>query len=191
MLKNIDTKSTCEGKMKETGMIRKIDNLGRIVIPKEIRNSIGLSEGSALSISVLDDQIILSRYDTIKSIADVATQLCEVLYESIKNPIIFTSTTMPVCVIGVSKKQYINKPLSTEVTSLIRDSKNYIASVVEKTTLIPIVIDEEIKYDGQVLFPVICDGKCEGMLISLGALSQSDIKVIQTFASFAGKQVRL
>lgn len=177
--------------MKETGMIRKIDNLGRIVIPKEIRNSMGLSEGSALSISLLDGQIVLSRYDTIKSIADVATQLCEVLYESIKNPIIFTSTTMPVCAIGVSKKQYINKPLSSELTALMRENKNYIANRVDKTTLIPIVIDDEIKYDGQVMFPVVCDGKCEGMLISLGTLAQSDIKVLQTFASFAGKQVRL
>ncbi len=172
-------------------MIRKIDNLGRIVIPKEIRNTMGLSEGSALSISILDDQIVLSRYDMIKSIADIATQLCEVLYESIKNPIIFTSTTMPVCVIGVSKKQYINRPLSTEVTSLIREGKNYIANKADRTTLIPIVIDEEIGYDGQVMFPIICDGKCEGMLISLGVLNQSDIKVIQTFANFVGKQVRL
>lgn len=177
--------------MREIGMIRKIDNLGRIVIPKEIRNTMGLSEGSALSISVLDDQIVLSRYDTIKSIADMADQLCEVLYESIKNPIIFTSTTMPVCVIGVSKKQYINRPLSIEVTSLIREGKNYIANKTDRTTLIPIVIDEEIGYDGQVMFPIMCDGKCEGMLISLGALNQSDIKVIQTFANFVGKQVRL
>lgn len=177
--------------MKETGMIRKIDNLGRIVIPKEIRNSMGLTEGSALSISVIDNQIILSRYDTIKSIADIATQLCEVLYESVKSPIIFTSTTMPVCVIGASKKQYINRPLSNEVTSLIRDGKNYIASKTDRTTLIPIVIDEEVKYDGQVMFPIVCDGKCEGMLISLGTITQSDIKVIQTFATFAGKQVCL
>lgn len=177
--------------MRETGMIRKIDNLGRIVIPKEIRNSMGIGEGSALSISILDDKIVLSVYDTIKSIADIATQLCEVLYESIKCPIIFTSTTMPVCVIGVSKKQYINKPLSSEVTSLIRENKNYVASKTDHTTLIPIVIDEEIKYDGQVLFPIMCDGKCEGMLVALGALTQSDIKVIQTFASFVGKQVRL
>lgn len=177
--------------MQDTGMIRKIDNLGRIVIPKEIRNTMGIGEGSALSISLMDGQILLTKYDTIKSIGDLSSDFCEVLYDAVHSPIILTSTTMPVFAVGVSKKQYANKPLSVEVEALIRESKNYIASKSEKTTLIPIIVDEEIKYDGQVLFPILSAGKCEGMLIALGDLSQSDIKVIKTFANFLGKQVRL
>lgn len=177
--------------MKDTGMIRKIDSLGRIVLPKEIRNSMGIVEGSALSIMLENGKIILEKYDTIKSIGDVGTELCEVLYESVKCPIILTTTSMPVCVIGVSKKQYINKALSPEVVSLIRENKNYIASKDNNTTLIPIIVGEEVKFDSQVLFPIICDGKCEGMLIALGEPTMCDIKVIQTFATFAGKQVKL
>lgn len=177
--------------MKNTGMIRKIDNLGRVVIPKEIRNTLGLGEGSALNIMIENDQIILSKFDTIKSIGDVGAELCEVLYDAVKCPIVLTTTSMPICVVGASKKSYINKALSQEVVALIREGKNYTASMSDKTTLIPIVVGEEIKYDGQVFFPVMCAGKCEGMLIGLGSLTQSDIKVIQAFAQFVGKQVRL
>lgn len=181
--------------MKDTGMIRRIDNLGRIVIPKEIRNSMLIKEGSPLEIAINNGEIVLKKYDTLNSILEIGEELCEVLYDCLHFPIVMTTTSMPVVCIGMSKKNYINKALSAEVVKLIHQSQNYIASKSTKTTLIPIVVGEDAKYSSQVLFPIVCEGVCEGMLIALSngetEISQSDVKVLQTIACFASKQLKL
>ena len=181
--------------MKDTGMIRRIDNLGRIVIPKEIRNSMLIKEGSPLEISIDNGKIVLKKYDTLNSIAEIGEELCEVLYDCLHFPVLMTTTSMPVVCVGTSKKSYINKALSSEVVGLIHDSKNYIASKSNNTTLIPIVVGEDIKFSSQVLFPIVCDGVCEGMLVALSddenEIPQSDIKVLQAIACFASKQLKL
>lgn len=181
--------------MKDTGMIRRIDNLGRIVIPKEIRNSMLIKEGSPLHITIEGGNIVLTKYDSLNSIAEIGEELCEVLYDCLHFPILMTTTSMPVVCVGVPKKTYINKALSSEVVKLIHAGQNYIASKSNHTTLIPIVVDEEIKFFSQVLFPIVSDGVCEGMLVALSSdekeITQSDIKVLQAIACFAGKQLKL
>lgn len=181
--------------MKDTGMIRRIDNLGRIVIPKEIRNSMMIKEGSALHISIENNHILLSKYDSINSITEIGEELCEVLYDCLQFPVLITNTTTPVVCVGTSKRNYINKALSADIVRLIHAKQNYIASKSKNTTLIPIVVDEDIKFSSQVIFPIVSDGVCEGMLVALSnnedEIPQSDIKVLQAIACFAGKQLKV
>ena len=65
--------------MKQTGVTRKIDELGRIVIPKEIRKNLGIRDGESLEIYTSDDSIILKKYYEVKKLEDVCDKLCEMI----------------------------------------------------------------------------------------------------------------
>ncbi len=63
--------------MKSTGVIRRIDELGRIVIPKEIRRHLGIREGESLEIFTEEDQIVLKKYSKMLEFADFSLKLCD------------------------------------------------------------------------------------------------------------------
>ena len=65
--------------LKQTGVTRKIDELGRIVIPKEIRKNLGIRDGESLEIYTSDDSIILKKYYEVKKLEDVCDKLCEII----------------------------------------------------------------------------------------------------------------
>ena len=169
-----------------SGIIRKLDDLGRIVIPKEIRNSLFLKEGSPLEIIVNEDMsIVLKKCNLIENINEIADKYCNVLYEILDNPILITDEEKVVCCVGISKKQYMEKPLSNEIINIIHNSNNYTASDEFKTTLLPIVKKEEIKFSSQIIIPIILEGKSIGLIILLGqngSPNSSDVKIMQTIS---------
>ena len=169
-----------------SGIIRKLDDLGRIVIPKEIRNSLFLKEGSPLEIIVSEDMsIVLKKCNLIENINEIADKYCNVLYEILDNPILITDEEKVVCCVGISKKQYMEKPLSNEIINIIHNSNNYTASDEFKTTLLPIVKKEEIKFSSQIIIPIILEGKSIGLIILLGqngSPNSSDVKIMQAIS---------
>lgn len=179
--------------MKDTGIVRRIDDLGRIVIPKEIRKSLFLKEGTALEIQTTDEGgIVLKKHDVLKTISDIASAFCEVIYSCLQFPTLVTDTNTVLASEGVSKKTYLHKTLSNDVKSMIMESQNYMASAKNKTTLYPIVEDEQIKFVSQIIIPIIYDGVCEGTIILLGFdkdndYSNVDIKVLQTLSCIMSK----
>ena len=131
--------------MKDTGIVRRIDDLGRVVIPKELRKSLFLKEGTALEIHMVEEGILLKKHDVLKTISDIASVFCEVIYSCLQFPTLVTDTRRVLASEGVSKKAYLHKELSGEVKNMIIESQNYMASAKDKTTLYPIVVGEEEK----------------------------------------------
>jgi len=172
--------------MNSSGIIRKLDDLGRIVIPKEIRNSLFLKEGTPMEIMVNEDMyIVLKKCNLIETINEVSEKYCNVLYEILDNPVLITDDEKVVCCVGTSKKTYLDKPLSDEIINIIHKSNNYTASDEFKTTLLPIVRKEEIKFNSQIIIPIIVEGKSIGLIILLGYNNQpanSDVKLMQAIS---------
>ena len=110
--------------MKTTGVIRRIDELGRIVIPKEIRKNLRIKNGDSLEIFLESDSIILKKYSQIESIEDVSVNYVEAFNSIIKHNIIVTDRDKVVAVSGPLKKKYLGKNINefTERSIERRDS---------------------------------------------------------------------
>jgi len=119
--------------MKATGIVRRIDDLGRVVIPKEIRRTLRIREGDPLEIFVdRDGEVILKKYSPISELGDFAKEYGEALYDSLGHPVLICDRDVFIAVAGSSKKEYLNKNISSLVesvmesrsSSLVTDGKN-------------------------------------------------------------------
>ena len=107
-----------------TGIVRRIDELGRIVIPKEIRKSLRIKNGDNLEILVEGDNVTLRKYSQIENATDMAQIYAESFYQVLKYNVIVTDTDKIVAVAGNLKKKYLNMGISETVERMIerRDS---------------------------------------------------------------------
>ena len=108
--------------MKATGIVRRIDDLGRVVIPKEIRRTLRIREGDPLEIFVdRDGEVILKKYSPISELGDFAKEYAEALYDSLGNPVLICDRDTYIAVAGGSKKEYLNKSVSELVEKMMED----------------------------------------------------------------------
>lgn len=181
--------------MKNMGMVRKVDELGRIVIPKEIRANLYIREGTPMEITVgQSGELILTKCNMLNNITELASKFCDVMYDVLNFPVMITDDEKIVCVVGTSKKNYLNKVISDQLKNIIHKSENYTASNEFKTTLVPIIENEEIKYTSQVLIPILNEGKCIGLIVLLSfseVPTNADIKTMQTVSKLLSKQLEL
>ena len=110
--------------MKTTGVIRRIDELGRIVIPKEIRKNLRIKNGENLEIFVDGDSIILKKFSQIESLENVSVDYAHAFNQIIKHNIIVTDRDKVIAVAGPLKKKYLGKEINdfTERSIERRDS---------------------------------------------------------------------
>src|SRR5574342_600535 len=108
--------------MKATGIVRRIDDLGRVVIPKEIRRTLRIREGDPLEIFVdRDGEVILKKYSPISELSDFAKEYAEALYDSLGNPVLICDRDQYIAVAGGSKKDYLNKNIGELVEKTMED----------------------------------------------------------------------
>lgn len=112
--------------MKATGIIRRIDDLGRIVIPKEIRKKLKINDGENIEIYISDEKIILQKYSNIKNIKDIAQNLTDSIYSVLKDDVIITDTEMVISASGKYRKNLINKKISNELINMMNKKDNNI-----------------------------------------------------------------
>ena len=107
-----------------TGIVRRIDELGRIVIPKEIRKSLRIKNGDSLEIIVEGENISLRKYSQIENVTDMAMIYAESFYQVLKYNVIVSDTDKIVAIAGNLKKKYLSMGISDKLTSMIerRDS---------------------------------------------------------------------
>lgn len=107
-----------------TGIVRRIDELGRIVIPKEIRKNLRIKNGDNLEILVEGENITLRKYSQIENVMDMASVYAESFYQVLKYNIIITDKDKVVAAAGNLKKKYLNMGISDTILNMIerRDS---------------------------------------------------------------------
>jgi AbrB family transcriptional regulator (stage V sporulation protein T) len=113
--KDISMKKVRNNYMKSTGVVRRVDDLGRIVIPKEIRRTLRIREGEALEIFVDNEDIILKKYSPMESIEDAAARYVDSFNQVIKHSVIVTDKDRVIAASGSLKKRYLGKQI-TEFT---------------------------------------------------------------------------
>lgn len=182
--------------MKATGIVRRIDDLGRVVIPKEIRKTLRIREGDPLEIFTdKDGEVILKKYSPIGELGDFALQYAESLYKSSGHITCITDKDTVVAVSGVPKKEFIQKHLSKEL-SRVMDEKNTLTIKANEDTYVPIVSDEsgDRKYYSQVISPIIAEGDPIGSVVFLSndpnvQMGEVEEKLALSAAGFLGRQM--
>ena len=177
--------------MKATGIVRRIDDLGRIVIPKEIRRSFRIKEGDPLEIfTASDGEVIFKKYSPIGEVSDIAKQYADVLFRSTNLPIMIFDRDHVISCAGIPKKEVLDRRLSPELEEIMEQRGNYIISSTSEK-LYPA---EGVGREAGIAYPIIGGGDVSGAVIALlpetGAYpTETEIKLVQVAASFLGKQM--
>ena len=179
--------------MKATGIVRRIDDLGRVVIPKEIRRTMRIREGDPLEIFTdRDGEVIFKKYSPIGELTAFAAQYAETLHKTCDLSVIICDRDSVVASAGVSKKEYGDKSLSEELES-IADMRNLYVRGSGEPKISPLR-DGGAHYVTCAM-PIISEGDIVGLVAALAPTDTDKIpeaveqKLVQTAAGFLGRQM--
>lgn len=149
--------------MKTTGVSRRIDDLGRIVIPKEIRKNLKIRDGELLEIFVEDDRIILTKNSVMRGVGDIAKLCIESLSDTMKSNMVITDRDKVIAVSAPLRKKYLEKDLSMEVSELLLKHN----VVIEREPKVLKIDNDNEEYVSYISHPIIVDGDIAGSVIVL------------------------
>lgn len=182
--------------MKATGIVRRIDDLGRVVIPKEIRRTLRIREGDPLEIFTdREGEVILKKYSPIGELSDFAAQYAESLHKTSGHITCISDRDTIIAVSGASKKEFLEKSISTEIEKVIEEKTTLVVKAPEEKTISILAEDGgETKYSSQVVTPIISEGDPIGSVMFLSTdpdvrMGEVEAKLAQTAAGFLGKQM--
>lgn len=180
--------------MKATGIVRRIDDLGRIVIPKEIRRTQRIHEGDPIEIYTnREGEIMLKKYSPLVELGEFATDYAESISAVTGGLACVTDRECVIAAAGPKKKEYIGKSLSKEIEDLI-ERRVAVKQVEDPEKYIKIVTDDATEHEKEVVSAIVCNGDCMGAVTLCGYENDridgmGAAKLVQTAALFLGKQL--
>ena len=180
--------------MKATGIVRRIDDLGRVVIPKEIRRTLRIREGDPLEIFTdREGGVILKKYSPIGELTDFSKEYAESLQQTIGHVILIADNDAFISVSGTTKKEFLEKKISDELEKVVENRKTTVLGLEGKEVIPLHGDDDETKYSSQVVAPIIAEGDVIGSVIILSKegekFGELESKLAETAALFLGKQM--
>ena len=182
--------------MKATGVVRRIDDLGRVVIPKEIRKTLRIKEGDPLEIFTdREGQVILKKYSPIGELSEFAAGYAETLSKTTGHIACITDKDTIIELSGGSKKELLEQDVSKELEQLMEDKEVY-TSKENSDKAMPITKNDnnERKNNAQIVYPIISNGDTIGTVILMAKeenkkMDEVEKKVAQSAATFLGSQM--
>lgn len=172
--------------MKTTGIIRRIDELGRVVIPKEIRKTMRIKEGEEMEVFVADDGLVLKKYSSVKSIRELAEEYAEILWQN-------TGYTCLICdtdeyIAASNNAGYIGKRITKNLENFLKTRKSAYFRKADGVSITP-----GEGYADIAVAPIVSDGDVVGgmVLVADTQMSRADncVKLLEVGASFFAKQL--
>lgn len=172
--------------MKSTGVIRKIDDLGRIVIPKEIRKNLRIKNGDNLEVIIDNDDIVLKKYSMLNKINDLAQTLTDSVYTFMKHSIFITDTDNIIASSGPLKHEYLNRHISKFLEEAIERRERMLQNYVKPFSL----VDDDKINCSYVTNTIIASGEAVGMVIIMSSqekLGEAENQIASIISSFITK----
>ena len=182
--------------MKATGIVRRIDDLGRVVIPKEIRRTMRIREGDPLEIYTdREGEVIFKKYSPIGELHEFAAQYAEILHKTCDLSVIITDRDSVIACAGVPRREYGDKRLSADLEKIIENRALYTYREGERR--LPVIDDVAGSHYAYCVMPIITEGDIIGCVAAVlgeneqppAAESEADTKLIKTAAGFLGRQL--
>lgn len=178
--------------MKATGIVRRIDDLGRVVIPKEIRRTMRIREGDPLEIyTEKDGEVIFKKYSPMGELSDFAEQICESMYKTAEYPTAVCDRDGVIAAAGGGRKDILDRHISAELEEIMEGRRAYRSEHGGRR--VP-VTDMENAPAAAVAVPILSEGDVLGCVVFLergdGARAGDvEMKLATTVAGFLGKQM--
>lgn len=180
--------------MKATGIVRRIDDLGRVVIPKEIRRTLRIREGDPLEIFTdREGEIILKKYSPIGELSTFARQYAESLSQTVDCLVCVCDMDQIIAASGNGRKELQDQYISRALEKLLEERKSMAATYGEKK-YVPLTDVSGETYAHEVICPIICEGDVIGGVILLSKeekkkLTETEQKMASCAAAFLGRQM--
>ncbi len=174
--------------MKSTGVVRRIDDLGRIVIPKEIRKTLRIKDGESLEIFLESDNIILKKYSHFDGLSDFYKSYAEAIYDGIDAQVMIVDRDKIVAISGEKKKKYLDKNISSFLDEIIQNRE----LVYEKEKTDVVFCLDEVEKVSYVISPIVSSSDVIGAVVIFSdkrTLDDFDIKTAYIAAKFLGKYI--
>ena len=182
--------------MRATGIVRRIDELGRVVIPKEIRRTLRIREGDPLEIYTdRDGEVILKKYSPIGEMSTFAKDYTESLFRSLGHIACIVDRDQVVAASGVSKKELSDKPISHDLENAIANRQSVAINRLSGGKTMAVTGEDDAQgYTAQVMSPIIADGEAIGAVLLLSReqgmrMGDTELKVAETAAGIVGRQM--
>jgi AbrB family transcriptional regulator (stage V sporulation protein T) len=183
-------------KVKATGIVRRIDDLGRVVIPKEIRRTLKIREGDPLEIFVdRDGEVILKKYSPIGELGDFAQEYADSLHEVMGHVACIADRDAIIAVSGAPKKEFLNRPLSAAIERVMELRKSVLINDTAQHEFYRDSDEENLsKFYAEVIAPIISEGDPIGAVL-MGTrtrdvkMTDLELKLVETAAGFLAKQM--
>lgn len=178
--------------MKATGIVRRIDDLGRVVIPKEIRRTMRIREGDPLEIYTdKDGEVIFKKYSPMGELSAFATQMSETLSKTTGSSVAICDRDVIIALSGAPRKELVDKRVGEELEKLMEARQMYQYRTGDRK--LPVVDGQERHYIG-IAAPILAEGDVSGCVMFMqgegsGGTTETEYKLAQTVAAFLGKQM--
>ncbi|MBP3841228.1 MAG: AbrB/MazE/SpoVT family DNA-binding domain-containing protein [Bacilli bacterium] len=173
--------------MKSTGVVRRIDDLGRIVIPKEIRRSLRIHDGESMEIFVDNELIALKKYSSLDELVNLSILLVDVIYNDIKKEVLITDMDKVIAYSGKDKKKYLSSCISQNLVQMINERMSI------KISKKDVELIDGISYNsGFIIYPIIANGDACGSVVVLCGdteINEEDERLVKFVADFLGKHI--
>lgn len=182
--------------MKATGIVRRIDELGRVVIPKEIRKTLKIREGDPLEIFTdRNGEVILKKYSPIAELGTFASQYAETLHKASGHITCIADRDSIIAVSGGARRDFYEKHLSQELERIIEDRTTVMVKPTDEKNITIVEGEDQLrKYSSQLVVPIVAEGDPVGAVIFLSnepgiKMGEVESKLAQSAAGFLGKQL--
>lgn len=180
--------------MKATGIVRRIDDLGRVVIPKEIRRTMRIREGDPLEIYTDNNgEVIFKKYSPIGELAPFAAQYAEALGKAANLPVLICDKDHCIACAGVMRKEVLERRVTRNLEEIMEQRMSISVKPGDHKKIQPL---EGVDRFAAAVFPIISAGDLTGAVVllqgdtgSTQTANESDLKLAQVAASFLGKQM--
>ena len=160
--------------MKATGIVRRIDELGRVVIPKEIRRTLRIKEGDPLEIFTDRDELMLKKYSPIATLEGFSEATAKSLNQLSGKLSVICDTDSILHAAGEGKRELEGRLLSPEMDKVLKDRRSYMANLADSDEIIPVTNPAIENVTAQIIVPIISNGDCIG---AVAVLSKDDDKM--------------
>ena len=181
--------------MKDTGIVRRIDELGRIVIPKEIRRTMRLKEGTAVQIYInKSGELTLTKYSPIVDITEFADTFCSVINDNLSINLVVTDKDFVIATTN-KLKGCLGKEISAKLEGILEERKSYLFNVSDNSKMLELFKDDSNTYYSQMVVPILANSDVVGGIVAFTNLeketnfSMTDVKILQVIAGFLARQV--
>ena len=177
--------------METKGIVRRVDELGRIVLPREMRKSLNIRVGSKLEISIVDgNKFLLSKFSEMTSLKEYSDAVAQAIGVSIEHDVLISDMEK---ILSSSKRKYINKELTDEVQELIYKKEIIIKKQDNGSEMLDFFPNIANEFCCQLIVPIIKDGDAIGSIIILAGenkcFDDSSVKICKAFAKYLSDQI--